>query len=296
MENNEYDDGLVEQAKKYSTASKFALAILLFILPIIGFLLGVKYQQTITPEMKNEVTVSETTKQLTATDMVEQKLDYTESAKPEVQKKPHELWLITTSFDTVFLDNASTYRKPLNPELLTDREYFTPETFVSNTSYKDLEVLSIKMDKEYEIRDTKDIPGSNIMYTTASYNEAEYALEIDLNTKEATVLFSSSEYPDFINTSISSASTDNNALLFMMSSCTGCAPSLAGQAVYNLNTKNYLKIGKTSAFEWLDSTNFRYKPIPQGCDDYFTKPFGKERPNPVCEQKLVDTEWITNSV
>ena len=299
MENYEYENQPVEQPEHKSKLLHYFAAFLAgMLLLCIGFYLGTQYKSD--SNTRNASTIESTTiddkvNEQGSTVEVE-KVEYEEDINPVVQKKPYEIWLITTSFDTVFLSNASNYREPTNPELVTDREYFTAETFVENNSYKDLEVLYIEMDKEYEIRDTRNISGSDIMYTTASYDGTDYALEIDLKSKEATVLFSGSEYPDFVNTSISSASTNNQALLFMMSSCTGCAPSLAGQAVYNLNTGNYIQLGKTSAFEWLDNTSFRYKPIPQGCDDYFTNPFAKEVPDPICEQKLIDTEWIANSV
>ena len=192
-----------------------------------------------------------------------------------------ELWVITTKFNTVFIQNASDNREAYE------------------SSYAKIVSVSIPSMAGIKIFDSRvSMTDPNTFFVTAEISQGGEAAYI-LNTQQKTskVLFSNADHPDFKLAGIGSISPDENAILFSFASCRECDGGIIGGAVYNISTKAYKNIGPTPVFRWVTGTTFEYKAPPTGCEAYFANPFNGEGPkDSPCDKKIESADWVRESI
>jgi len=191
-----------------------------------------------------------------------------------------EIWVITTQFGTVFVQNAESNRAAYE------------------SSYAKIVSVNVPMPVGVRIFDSKQSSiDPNIFFVTTETSEGnEAAYVLDTQQKTFKELFSSIDHPDFKLASIGSVNSQENAILFNFASCRDCDGGITGGAVYNLSTKAYKNIGLIPLFRWIGDSTFEYKVSPVGCEAYFANPFRGESKETSCENKLEAATWFRGTI
>lgn len=203
----------------------------------------------------------------------------TQNTPPKELVSEGGLWVITTKFNTVFIENAASNR------------------VAYESSYAKVVTVDVPIPAGVKILDSQQstVDPNSFFVTTESQDDVEAAYIVNIQQKTFKKLFSSVDQPDFKLASIGGVSPQESAILFTFASCRGCDGGIIGGAVYSITGNTFKNIGPTPLFRWGANT-YEYKIPPAGCEAYFGNPFRDETKETACDKKLEAAAWLRETI